>query len=126
MWAINLSRLAGIDAAVRFSDLQRAMAPITQKELTSQLRLFEKWGLIRRTVYAEVPPPSRATLAGYVEFPGRLYAKAWEAVVTRVIRPRSCMNRTEGSATLPMGILSSTEGGCRLIGSGCRNMCDAD
>lgn len=56
-WAIPiLYRLIVIDAPVRFSDLQRAVAPITQKELTRQLRLFELRGLVRRTVYAEVPP----------------------------------------------------------------------
>ncbi len=56
-WAIPiLYRLIVIDAPVRFSDLQRAVAPITQKELTKQLRLFEQRGLVRRTVYAEVPP----------------------------------------------------------------------
>jgi len=56
-WAIPiLYRLIVIDAPVRFSDLQRAVAPITQKELTRQLRLFEQRGLVCRTAYAEVPP----------------------------------------------------------------------
>lgn len=56
-WAIPiLYRLIVLDAPVRFSALQRAVAPITQKELTRQLRLFEKKGLIYRQVYAEVPP----------------------------------------------------------------------
>lgn len=56
-WAIPiLYRLMVIGAPVRFSELQRAIAPITQKELTKQLRLFEQRGLVRRTVYAEVPP----------------------------------------------------------------------
>ena len=56
-WAIPiLYRLIVIGEPVRFSELQRAVAPITQKELTRQLRLFEHRGLVRRTVYAEVPP----------------------------------------------------------------------
>ncbi|RMX03574.1 transcriptional regulator [Corticibacter populi] len=56
-WAIPiLYRLIVIGVAVRFSELQRAIAPITQKELTRQLRLFERRGLVRRQVYAEVPP----------------------------------------------------------------------
>ncbi|MBD1590007.1 winged helix-turn-helix transcriptional regulator [Pseudomonas typographi] len=56
-WAIPiLYRLIVIGAPVRFSELQRAVAPITQKELTRQLRLFERRGLVRRKVYAEVPP----------------------------------------------------------------------
>lgn len=56
-WAIPiLYRLIVTDQAIRFSELQRAVAPITQKELTKQLRLFEQRGLVSRTVYAEVPP----------------------------------------------------------------------
>lgn len=56
-WAIPiLYRLIVIDDPVRFSVLQRAIAPITQKELTRQLRLFEQRKLVKRKVYAEVPP----------------------------------------------------------------------
>lgn len=40
----------------RFSDLQRAVPGITQKVLTHQLRDMEKRGLLKRTVYPEVPP----------------------------------------------------------------------
>lgn len=56
-WAIPiLYRLIVTEVPIRFSELQRAVAPITQKELTRQLRLFEMRGLVSRTVYAEVPP----------------------------------------------------------------------
>ncbi|MGG7447993.1 winged helix-turn-helix transcriptional regulator [Kosakonia oryzendophytica] len=56
-WAIPiLYRLIVLNTPVRFSDLQRAVYPITQKELTRQLRLFEQRGLVSRQVYAEVPP----------------------------------------------------------------------
>ncbi|MGX2954881.1 winged helix-turn-helix transcriptional regulator [Shewanella sp. JL219SE-S6] len=56
-WAIPiLYRLIAFDSPVRFSELQRAVAPITQKELTRQLRLFERRKLVLRKVYAEVPP----------------------------------------------------------------------
>lgn len=40
----------------RFSELARAIPMITQKELTKQLRALEAAGLVRRQVYAEVPP----------------------------------------------------------------------
>jgi len=40
---------------VRFLESQRAVAPITQKELTRQLRLFEQRGLVRREVFMEMP-----------------------------------------------------------------------
>ncbi|HFD2079513.1 helix-turn-helix transcriptional regulator [Serratia marcescens] len=56
-WAIPiLYRLIMIDGPVRFSELQRAVAPIAQKELTRQLRLFEQRGLVKRQVFPEVPP----------------------------------------------------------------------
>lgn len=56
-WAIPiLYRLIVFNTPVRFSDLLRAAAPITQKELTKQLRLFEQRGLVTRTVYPEIPP----------------------------------------------------------------------
>lgn len=56
-WAIPiLYRLILIDEPVRFSELQRAVEPITQKELTRQLRQFEARGLVNRQVFAEVPP----------------------------------------------------------------------
>lgn len=56
-WAIPiLYRLILLNDPVRFSDLQRAISPITQKELTRQLRQFEARGLVVREVFAEVPP----------------------------------------------------------------------
>ena len=56
-WAIPiLYRLIVVGTPLRFSELQRAVAPITQKELTRQLRLFERRGLVLRQVFAEVPP----------------------------------------------------------------------
>lgn len=41
---------------VRFRELQRRLAPITQKELTRQLRRLERAGLLARTIHPEVPP----------------------------------------------------------------------
>ena len=56
-WAIPiLYRLIITAAPIRFGKLQRAVTPITQKELTRQLRLFEKRGLVNRKIYGEVPP----------------------------------------------------------------------
>jgi len=56
-WAIPiLYRLIVTGHPIRFMELQRAVVPITQKELTKQLRLFEQRGLVRRTIYPEVPP----------------------------------------------------------------------
>ncbi|WNJ96897.1 helix-turn-helix domain-containing protein [Vibrio ruber] len=56
-WAIPiLYRLIVTNDIIRFGALQRAIGPITQKELTKQLRSFENLGLVTRTVYPEMPP----------------------------------------------------------------------
>jgi DNA-binding HxlR family transcriptional regulator len=45
-----------IEGVRRFSDLQRGLSGVSQKVLTAQLRELEADGVVRRTVYAEVPP----------------------------------------------------------------------
>ncbi|MFA0568740.1 winged helix-turn-helix transcriptional regulator [Vibrio gallaecicus] len=56
-WAIPiLYRLIVTNDVIRFGELQRAIGPITQKELTKQLRAFESLGLVSRKVYPEMPP----------------------------------------------------------------------
>jgi len=49
LWQLSFKTL-------RFSQLQRRLAKVTQKMLTQQLRELERDGLIHREVYAEVPP----------------------------------------------------------------------
>ncbi|HEX6863270.1 MAG TPA: helix-turn-helix domain-containing protein [Thermoanaerobaculia bacterium] len=41
---------------LRFSDLERAIPAISQKMLAQQLRQMEADGIVRRTVYQQVPP----------------------------------------------------------------------
>jgi DNA-binding HxlR family transcriptional regulator len=40
----------------RFNELRREMPKITHRMLTLQLRELENDGLVKRTIYAEVPP----------------------------------------------------------------------
>lgn len=41
---------------LRFSELRDRIEGITERMLTLQLRELEKEGLVKRTVYAQVPP----------------------------------------------------------------------
>ncbi|WP_022721113.1 helix-turn-helix domain-containing protein [Rhodopseudomonas sp. B29] len=41
---------------LRFSELERLVAGVSQKMLTQQLRQLEADGIVARTVYPEVPP----------------------------------------------------------------------
>ncbi|WP_178022266.1 winged helix-turn-helix transcriptional regulator [uncultured Paenibacillus sp.] len=49
----------------RFSELQHAIPEVTKKVLTSQLRELEEHDIIRRVVYAEVPPRVEYSLTEY-------------------------------------------------------------
>ena len=49
----------------RFSELERAIPAISQKMLAQQLREMESDGMVRRTVYPEVPPKVEYSLTDW-------------------------------------------------------------
>jgi DNA-binding HxlR family transcriptional regulator len=49
LWALG-------DNIMRFNELQKGLPGVNAKMLTKQLRELEKDGVIRRTIYPEVPP----------------------------------------------------------------------
>ena len=55
-WATLIIGLLNDTQPKRFAALQRQIGGISQKMLTQTLRALERDGLVRRTVYAQVPP----------------------------------------------------------------------
>lgn len=53
---IILCQLFAAKGPLRFSDLERLIAGVNQKMLIQQLKQLEKDGIVRRTVYPQVPP----------------------------------------------------------------------
>lgn len=48
---------------LRFGQLQKQLPDLTQATLTKQLRDLEKYGMVTRTVYAQVPPKVEYSLS---------------------------------------------------------------
>lgn len=74
LWALG-------DNVLRFNELQKALPGVNAKMLTKQLRELEEDGVIRRTVYPEVPPRVEYTITefGKTLIPILLALCAWGA-----------------------------------------------
>lgn len=55
-WQVLILRDLNLQGTMRFKELQRSIGKISQKVLTSNLRAMEEAGIVRREVFAEVPP----------------------------------------------------------------------
>ena len=55
-WTTLLIGLLAQSESRRFNELRRAIGGISQKMLTQTLRDMERDGLVRRKIYAEIPP----------------------------------------------------------------------
>lgn len=51
-----------MEGTKRFGELKKSLGDITQKVLTSNLRVLEEKGLVIRKVYAQIPPKVEYTL----------------------------------------------------------------
>jgi DNA-binding HxlR family transcriptional regulator len=68
-----------LDETLRFSELQRSIPDITQRMLTLQLRELEADGIVKRTVYKQIPPKVEYSLTelGTTLSPIILAMKQW-------------------------------------------------
>jgi DNA-binding HxlR family transcriptional regulator len=55
-WTTLVIGLLATTKSRRFNELRRAIGGISQKMLTQTLRDLERDGLVKRTMYAEIPP----------------------------------------------------------------------
>ena len=53
-----------MDGTKRFGELKKSLGDITQKVLTSNLRMLEEKGLVVREVYAQIPGKETHSLNG--------------------------------------------------------------
>lgn len=55
-WKLIILQILIFKGTKRFNELRKMIDGITQTMLTQQLRALEKDGLVKRKIYAEVPP----------------------------------------------------------------------
>ncbi len=55
-WRLQIVWIIYRKETVRFNELQRTLGNITTKTLTQQLRELEEEKIVKRTMYAEIPP----------------------------------------------------------------------
>lgn len=72
-WSMYVIHVLAKDSPLRFNELKRRVDGVSQRMLTVTLRGLERDGLVRRTMYPEVPPrveyeltPLGETLRGIV------------------------------------------------------------
>ena len=72
-WSMYVIHVLASESPLRFNELKRRIAGVSQRMLTVTLRGLERDGLVRRTMYPEVPPrveyeltPLGETLRGIV------------------------------------------------------------
>ena len=61
-WSMLVLLTLNANGVMRFSEIHRTLGDISHRMLTVTLRMLETDGMIRREVYAEVPPRVEYTL----------------------------------------------------------------
>jgi DNA-binding HxlR family transcriptional regulator len=69
IWHLN-------EQALRFTELQKRMGDVNSKTVTSHLRDLEKYHIINRTIYPEVPPRVEYSLTSH----GKAFLPVFEVI----------------------------------------------
>lgn len=87
-----------MDGTKRFGELKKELGDITQKVLTSNLRMLEENGILVRHVYAQIPPRVDYTLTslGYNLKPVIDSMVAWAEEYRETLRNEFNQKLTEG------------------------------
>jgi DNA-binding HxlR family transcriptional regulator len=92
-----------LEGTKRFNELQRMVKGCTQRMLTLQLRELERDGVVKRTVYAEVPPKVEYSLTEFGRSlePILLLMRDWgDKYISKLAQPEQ---------TQEAGIIGTTE-----------------
>ena len=76
-WTLLILEELNGQGTMRFSEIGRAVAGISQKMLTQTLRQMEREGLVTRTVFPVVPPRVEYALTPLGESLGRAFCGVW-------------------------------------------------
>jgi DNA-binding HxlR family transcriptional regulator len=98
-----------LDKSCRFNELRRTMPDITQRMLTLQLRELEEDGIIKRTVYAQVPPHVDYSLTDFGRSlePILLLMRDWGTTYVAELRQQRSM--AEAAKSSSEGVLQENE-----------------
>nr|WP_277626012.1 helix-turn-helix domain-containing protein [Burkholderia cenocepacia] len=98
-WKIVIvCQLFAAKSPLRFSDLEKLIDGINQKMLIQQLKQLEKDGIVRRTVYPQVPPrvEYELTNVGYALGPSMQALIEW-AEMRRKLTGQASLQTDSGS-----------------------------
>ena len=76
-WTLLILEALDEHGVTRFKELQRLVPGISQKMLTQTLRQMESDGLVKRTIYAEVPPRVEYELTPLGTSLGEAFCGVW-------------------------------------------------
>ena len=66
-WSLLVLITLNANGIMRFSDIHKSIGDVSQRMLTVTLRMLESDGLVKRKIYAEIPPRVEYSLTSRAE-----------------------------------------------------------